>query len=126
MFKSQVVLTPNKLLCLLCRFCVGVLSNVKRNAVVERTRSCIGNGVRLYYIGGDVYAECLSENSVFVQSANCNLVRTLITIDNRFRKKERIYFNVGRYWPLFLSPHVFNIQYNNYQLIQKRGKICAN
>ncbi|KAL3320615.1 Mothers against decapentaplegic 9 [Cichlidogyrus casuarinus] len=54
------------------RFCLGPLSNVNRNSTIENTRRHIGEGVRLHYIKGDVYAECLSSNSIFVQSRNCN------------------------------------------------------
>ncbi|XP_033219882.1 protein mothers against dpp-like isoform X2 [Belonocnema kinseyi] len=54
------------------RFCLGQLSNVNRNSTIENTRRHIGKGVSFHYVNGEVYAECLSDYSVFVQSSNCN------------------------------------------------------
>ncbi|XP_060528509.1 protein mothers against dpp-like [Cylas formicarius] len=54
------------------RFCLGQLSNVNRNSTIENTRRHIGKGVHLFYINGEVYAECLSDTPIFVQSRNCN------------------------------------------------------
>ncbi|XP_034968327.1 mothers against decapentaplegic homolog 3-like [Zootoca vivipara] len=54
------------------RFCLGQQSNVNRDPVVEQMRRYIGKGVRLKYVDGDAFAECLGKNPVFVQSAICN------------------------------------------------------
>ncbi|XP_045480970.1 protein mothers against dpp-like [Harmonia axyridis] len=54
------------------RFCLGQLSNVNRNSTIENTRRHIGKGVHLYYVNGEVYAECFSDSPIFVQSRNCN------------------------------------------------------
>lgn len=48
------------------------MSNVNRNSTIENTRRHISKGVHLYYVGGEVFAECLSDSAVFVQSRNCN------------------------------------------------------
>lgn len=45
---------------------------MNRNIIVEQTRRHINKGLRLYYLGGDVFVECLSDSSIFVQSLNCN------------------------------------------------------
>ena len=55
------------------RFCLGLLSNVNRDATVQNTRCHIGRGIRLYNVGGQVWVECLSASSIFVQSPNANV-----------------------------------------------------
>jgi len=54
------------------RFCLGLLSNVNRDLSIEQTRMYIGKGVRIYRSGASVYAECLSECAIFIQSASFN------------------------------------------------------
>lgn len=50
------------------RFCLGGLSNVNRNETTEWARRRIGKGVKLTYVDGEVYVECLCEASIFVAS----------------------------------------------------------
>ncbi|NWV17668.1 SMAD1 protein, partial [Origma solitaria] len=50
------------------KFCLGLLSNINRHFTIENTRRHIGKNVRLCCVGGEVYAECLSNRSIFVQS----------------------------------------------------------
>jgi len=56
------------------KICLGLFSNVNRNSTIENTRRHIGKGVKLTYVRefGTLYAECLSNNAIFVQSRNCN------------------------------------------------------
>ena len=56
------------------RFSLGLLSSPGRNSTIENTRKHIGKGVHLLYIGGEVFVECLSEASIFVQSQNSNFM----------------------------------------------------
>ena len=54
------------------RFSVGHLSNIYRTAAVENARRHIGKGIHIRYVLGEVFIECLSEYSVFVQSPCSN------------------------------------------------------
>ena len=57
------------------RFCLGLMSNEHRDPTIVQTRRHIGRGIQLMYIGGEVFAECISESSIFVHSPNANLIR---------------------------------------------------
>ena len=74
------------------RFCLGILSNINRTSEIEMTRHYIGKGLMLTYENGEVYAECLSENPIFVQSPICNMsydwhIATVVKIPPKNRLK---------------------------------------
>lgn len=54
------------------RFCLGLLSNSNRTVDVVEARRQIGRGCRFYTCGNEIYLECLSDQAIFVQNANCN------------------------------------------------------
>jgi MAD (mothers against decapentaplegic) family protein 2/3 len=54
------------------RFCLGGLTNVQRTEDIDKARRYIGRGVKLFHIRGNVFAECISDNPVFVQSPITN------------------------------------------------------
>ena len=54
------------------RFSLGLFSNVHRTSDIEHVRRHIGKGVYLFYIGGEVFAECLSDAAIFVESRSYN------------------------------------------------------
>lgn len=58
------------------RFSLGSLSQVNRPSQVEKTRRHIGRGLKLHHIGDEVYVECLSDASIFVQSPSCNQIHS--------------------------------------------------
>ena len=50
------------------RFSLGMITNIWRNSSIEKTRKHIGKGVLLVCVGGEVFAERLSDSPIFVQS----------------------------------------------------------
>ncbi|XP_065185281.1 mothers against decapentaplegic homolog 1-like isoform X1 [Sycon ciliatum] len=56
------------------RFSLGHLSNPSRDSTINRARKHIGRGMRVVYVGGEVFVECLSEASLFVQSRYANAI----------------------------------------------------
>lgn len=54
------------------RFCLGGLTNIERTMDIDKARRFIGRGVQLFHIRGNIFAECLSVNPVFVQSPIAN------------------------------------------------------
>ncbi|CAI5439091.1 unnamed protein product [Caenorhabditis angaria] len=55
------------------RMCIGYFTNPVRSKDSESLRRSIGHGLRIYYLGGDVFLESLSEQPMFVQSFNTNI-----------------------------------------------------
>nr|CAD2181634.1 unnamed protein product [Meloidogyne enterolobii] len=55
---------------------LGLFSNVNRNLTIENTRRLIAKGVKLTYVPyqGTLYAECLSDSPIFIQSRNSNWI----------------------------------------------------
>ncbi|MCL4154485.1 UNVERIFIED_CONTAM: hypothetical protein GTU68_001689 [Idotea baltica] len=58
-------------------FSLGCLTSLHRTSTIENTRKSIGHGLHLWYVGGEVFIECLSQNAIFIQSGGFNLMNNL-------------------------------------------------
>jgi hypothetical protein len=58
------------------RLLISFQNKLNRNTTIENTRRHIGRGVKLTYVPyqGTLYAECLSDSAIFIQSRNCNFM----------------------------------------------------
>ena len=54
------------------RFSLGLFSNIHRSSTIKNTRRLIGKGVHLQYVNGEIFANCLSESPIFVQTQATN------------------------------------------------------
>ena len=60
------------------QYCLGGISNIKRDEVTIKARRCIGNGLRIIKNDSNVFVQCLSNYSIFVQSPSSNLRNGLV------------------------------------------------
>ncbi|XKL63391.1 hypothetical protein PGB90_005755 [Kerria lacca] len=104
------------------RFCLGQLSNVNRNSTIENTRRHIGKGVKLSYFGGELFAECLSDSAIFVQSRNCNLHNGFhpLTICKIQHKNSLKIFNSREFADLLTKS-----AHNSYEAVYELTKMCT-
>ena len=71
--QSHVVVDGYTDLCVTAdRFSLWVIYNESNNRSIKNVRQQIGGGVHLKYVGGDVFAECLCDGALFVQTHKCN------------------------------------------------------
>ncbi|KAL3078181.1 hypothetical protein niasHS_012068 [Heterodera schachtii] len=94
---------------------LGLFSNVNRNSTVENTRRQIGRGVKLTYVPyqGTLYAECLSDCPIFIQSRNSNWINdfhptTVCKLSHGYSLK---IFDTAKFGELL--NHCVNLGYNS-------------
>ncbi|XP_055327293.1 mothers against decapentaplegic homolog 9-like [Paramacrobiotus metropolitanus] len=107
------------------RFSLGLLSNLQRNSVIENTRRCIRHGVRLYYTNGDVYAECLSKHSIFIQSQESNVRHQLnqaSIVKLQHQRSQKIFSTAN--FAKILQSRAESTQINAYDAVFELQKMC--
>ena len=124
------------------RFCLGSLTNVNRLSESETCRRMIGSGVRLYYIGGEVFAECLSDSPIFVQSPSCNQrfnwhpatvckipPRKLFLLSTNRKQSSGFSFSLGCNLKIFSNPEFARMLsdtiQHGYEAVYNLTRICA-
>jgi len=104
------------------RFCLGQLSNVNRNTIIETTRRHIGEGVYLVYSDGKVWVQCLSDSPVFVQSRNANLFHRFhpSAVWKIPSKSSLVIFNGSEF-----ATHLGNCVQHGYEAVFELTKMCT-
>jgi len=104
------------------RFCLGQLSNVNRNSVIESTRRHIGEGVYLVYSDGKVWVQCLSDSPVFVQSRNANIGKNFhpSAVWKIPSKSSLVIFNGTEF-----AQHLTNCVAHGYEAVFELTKMCT-
>lgn len=79
------------------RLSIGSFSNPNRTSRIEDARKHVGDGLLLWHNEGEIFIKCLSKQSLYIQSASCNIL-------NNFSVNEVVKLTSGKILKIFSDP----------------------